>query len=382
MVGAIAAGCTAVLKPSEVSSHTAKLLGELFPKYLDPEAFAVIQGAVDETTQLLKHQWDHIFYTGNGAVGKVIMAAAAKHLTPVTLELGGKSPAIVSDDSDIDILANRLMAGRLVNTGQTCVCIDYVLCTEATKEKLLPKLKGVLREWYGEDIQSSADYGRIVNGRHWNRIMGYLKATKGKIVLGGESDEKDLYIAPTVVVDADDSEPLLTEEIFGPILPIRVVKDLDEAVKYVNARPPPLALYVFTRNDKDIKFVLDRTRSGGVCVNDSLIHLACSNLPFGGVGSSGMGGYHNKFSFDTFTHKRATLVKQQNMEFLYKALRYPKFSDQKANLLSMVMFKSSPSNLPKLPWKNIFIVVLLGVIVAQTKPDTWTYLFSRFFKKN
>jgi acyl-CoA reductase-like NAD-dependent aldehyde dehydrogenase len=366
LIGAIAGGCTAVIKPSEVSSHVAKLVGELIPRYLDQDAYVVVQGAVEETTELLKHQWDHIFYTGNGAVGKVIMSAAAKHLTSVTLELGGKSPAIVSDNSDLDVLANRLLAGRLVNTGQTCVCIDYVLCTQATRDKLIPKLKQVLEEWYGSDIQKSPDYGRIVNARHWNRIMGYIKASKGKIVIGGDSaDEKDLFIPPTVVVDCDESEPLLNEEIFGPILPIRTVKDMDEAIKFVNSKPIPLAFYVFSKSDKEVKYILDRTRSGGVCVNDSILHLGCSELPFGGFGPSGMGGYHNKYSFETFTHKRATLVKTQGLEFVNKMLRYPKFSDFKSNLLSTVLFKSGPSKIPKLPWKNIFIVILLAIIFRR-----------------
>jgi acyl-CoA reductase-like NAD-dependent aldehyde dehydrogenase len=382
LLGAIAGGNTAVLKPSEISSHVAKLLGELIPRYLDPESYAVVQGAADETTELLKHAWDHIFYTGNGAIGKVVMAAAAKHLTNVTLELGGKSPAVISDNSDLDIVANRLLAGRLLNTGQTCVCIDYVVCTEGVRDKLIPKMKKTLDEWFGKDIKTSPDYGRIVNGRHWNRVMGYIKATQGKIVIGGDHDEKDLFIAPTVVVDCDDREPLLNEEIFGPVLPFKVVKNLEEAVKFVNSKPPPLALYVFSKSDKDVQYVLDRTRSGGVCVNDSILHLGCSNLPFGGFGASGMGQYHNKYSFETFTHKRATLVKAQNMEFVNSNLRYPKYTEQKAALLGWALSKSSPSRIPKLPWKNILIVLLVGIVIAQAKPESYSYVFSRFFRRS
>jgi len=378
LAGAIASGCTAVLKPSEVSSHTAKLLGELIPKYLDQEAYAVVNGAVEETTELLKHQWDHILYTGNGTIGKVIMTAAAKHLTPVTLELGGKCPVIVSDDSDMDLVAGRLLSGRLANMGQTCICIDYILCSEKVRDQLIPLMKTKLAQWYGEDIQKSPDLGRIVNIRHWNRIMGYLKATKGKAVIGGESqaDEKDLYIPPTVVIDCDDDEPLMVEEIFGPIMPIRTVKNLDEAIKFVNARPQPLALYVFSRNSEEVDRVLARTRSGGVTVNDSIFHVVATGLPFGGCGPSGMGAYHGKFSFDTFMHQRATLIKSQSMEIVNEKLRYPPYSEKKTNILSYLMFKSSPSSLPKLPWKLIVGVVVAAYALGTGKPQE---LLSGFF---
>jgi acyl-CoA reductase-like NAD-dependent aldehyde dehydrogenase len=343
LVGAIAGGCTAVVKPSEVSTHSAALLGKLIPKYLDKECYAVVQGAVEETTELLNQEWDHIFYTGNGAVARVVMAAAAKHLTSVTLELGGKCPAIVSDSSDVDVVTNRILSGKLINVGQTCIGIDYVLCTEAFRDKLVQKLKIALEEWYGKDPKTSPDFGRIVNKRHWNRVMDYIKKTKGQIVLGGNADEKDLFISPTVILNPSDSEPLMNEEIFGPILPIKTVKNLDEAVKFVNSRPPPLALYVFSKKDKEIQFVLDRTRSGGVAVNDACTQILCSQLPFGGFGASGMGAYHNKFSFETFTHKRATLIKSQGMEFVNKAARYPKYDDKKKAIMSKVLFKKSPS---------------------------------------
>jgi acyl-CoA reductase-like NAD-dependent aldehyde dehydrogenase len=381
LIGAIGAGCTAVIKPSEVSTHTAKLIGELIPKYLDQDSYVVVQGAVEETTQLLKFQWDHIFYTGNGAVGKVIMAAAAKHLTTVTLELGGKSPAIVSDCSDVDIVASRLLAGRLINAGQTCVSVDYVLCSEQFLQKLIPKLKAALENWFGTDIKASPDFGRIVNFRHWNRIVGYIQASKGKLVIGGEMDEKDLFIPPTVVVDLDDNEPLMVEEIFGPVLPIRTVKNIEEAVKFVNSKPPPLALYVFSNNNKEVQYVLDHTRSGGVTVNDSLFHLLCANLPFGGFGASGQGGYHGKFSFDTFVHKRATLIKGQNLEFINTTFRYPKFTSFKKNMLGMVLFKMSPTTWPKLPWKNLLILILFTIILLNKKPDSYTYFFSRVFRR-
>ncbi len=316
LAGAIAAGNAVFVKPSEVSSHTAKILSELIPKYLDTEAVVVVNGGALETGIILDEKFDHIFYTGGTAVGKVIMEKAAKYLTPVTLELGGKSPAIVSDDSDLDFVAQKLVLGRTMYAGQVCVCTDYVLCTQETKDKLLEKIPVILKAIYAEEnIQDNANFARIVNKRHWNRVMGYLKNTKGKVVVGGQSDENDLYISPTVVVDVDDHEPLMTEEIFGPILPIRVVKDLQEAVAFVNARPHPLALYLFSRNKAEVNYVIENTLSGGVCVNDFMEHIINYDLPFGGVGDSGMGAYHGKHTFDTFSHIRSTLVRSQAKEF-------------------------------------------------------------------
>jgi len=365
--GAIAAGCTAVVKPSEVSPYTAKLLGELFPRYLDADSYQVVNGAVDETSMLLNEfKWDHILYTGSGMVGKIIMSAAAKHLTPVTLELGGKCPAIVSDDSDLDTVTKRLLWGKLLNAGQTCICIDYVLCSENFKNKLIPKMKAQIKEWYGDDVQKAEGFGRIVNGRHFSRIMKYIQSTKGEIVMGGQSDAEDLFIAPTVVVNPAVNEPLMSEEIFGPVLPILTVKNLQEAVDFVNARDHPLALYVFTKNTKEQNFVLDNTQSGGVCVNDSVLHLACHNTPFGGIGPSGLGAYHGKFSFETFSHQRTTLVKSQGMEFLNNMLRYPPFTESKLNMMSKAMFKTSPSAMRHVPWKWIILGVVLSFIWKQS----------------
>jgi aldehyde dehydrogenase (NAD(P)+) len=382
LAGAIAAGCTAIVKPSEVSSYTAKLVGELLPKYLDSEAFAVVQGGVQETTELLRHPWDLIYYTGNNVVGRVVMAAAARHLTPVVLELGGKCPAIVSDKSDVDVVVNRILAGKLLNCGQTCLCIDYVLCSEQMRDQLIPRIKQVLTKWYG-DSKRSKDYGRIVNLKHWNRIIGYLKQTKGKIVIGGDHDEQNLYIAPTVVVDCSDDDLLLNEEIFGPILPIRTVKSLAEAVNVVNSKPHALALYIFSNDREQVEYVLSRTKSGGVTVNDAILHVACSNLPFGGVGDSGMGCAGNKYTVDTFVHKRSVLIKSQSGEFMNEMLRYPPFSNKKASILRSILFKTSPSIIPKLniPWKDIIIVGLAGTLAATVKPY-WVYKLISKLKRN
>jgi acyl-CoA reductase-like NAD-dependent aldehyde dehydrogenase len=272
------------------------------------------------------------------------MSAAAKNLTSVTLELGGKCPAIVSDHSDLDIVANRLLSGRLANTGQTCVCIDYVLCSKDTRDALIPKMKKALESWYKDGAKNSSDYGRIINARHFKRIDEYLKKSQGKIEIGGDLDESDLYISPTVLIDPSDDEPLMNEEIFGPILPIRVVENLDQAIQFVNKRDIPLALYVFSKDTREVEYVLDRTRSGGVTVNDSIFHLVASQLPFGGVGPSGMGAYHGKYSFDAFSHQRATLYKSQNLEFVNEKYRYPPLSEANANMLSRMLFKLNPSS--------------------------------------
>jgi aldehyde dehydrogenase (NAD+) len=365
LIGAIAAGCTAIVKPSEISSHCAKLFEELLPKYLDSECYIVVNGAVKETEHLLKYQgWGHIFFTGSTAVGKLVMGAAAKHLTSVTLELGGKSPAIVSDDSDLNIVASRLGWGRLVNAGQTCIAIDYVLCSKNTQAKLLPLLEETLKKFYPDGAKQSKDYGRIVNLRNLKRLEGYLKESKGTIVIGGESDEKELYMSPTVVINPSDDEPLMTEEIFGPILPIKTVESIQEAVEYVgdinSTRHHPLALYFFSRNKREIDYVLENTISGGAVINDSIMHFAASGLYFGGVKKSGIGAYHGKKSFDTFTHLRGTLIKSQNLESVNWYFRYPPYIMKRVNLLTKILYKTKPSGFfLRFPWKKSFILLFL-----------------------
>lgn len=368
LCGAIAAGCTVVLKPSEISAHTAQLISQLLPKYLDPECYACINGGVRETTALLSQKWAHIFYTGNGTVGRIVMSAAAKHLVPTTLELGGKSPAIISDNSDIEVVASRILWTKVLNAGQTCVAVDYILCSEAVKEKLLVVFKKKIDEWYQGNVKNSSDYTRIVNQRHFSRLVGMLKSTSGKIAIGGDYDESDLYISPTVVVNPDELDNLLVDEIFGPILPIRTVANLEEAVQWVNSRDHPLALYIFSKKSSEYEYVLENTMSGGVLVNDAILHLTCMNLPFGGVGESGMGSYHGKKSFEAFTHERSVLVKGQRMEFLNRILRYPPYSRRKMNMLVNILFQSGPSklvNLLKLPWRIILTLALISVLLLK-----------------
>ncbi|KAF9183914.1 aldehyde dehydrogenase 3, member A2 [Haplosporangium sp. Z 27] len=336
-VGAIAAGNTVVLKPSEVSPNTAELLTRLLPSYLDQRAYRIINGAVEETTLLLEIKFDHIFYTGSGQVGKIIMGAAAKQLTSVTLELGGKSPAFISRDVDIAITARRLAFGKFFNCGQTCIAPDYLIVERGIEDKLVEAFKASILEFYGTAVSESTSYGRIVNKSHFLRLKSLLDQSKGKIVAGGELDEQDLFISPTIVLGVEKDDKLMEGEIFGPILPIMLVDRLVEGVKYVNRGDQPLALYVFSKNKRAIDYILDHTRSGGVVVNDALVHFIVSNLPFGGTGPSGIGNYHGKRSFDVFSHERSALVKTMGMEKL-NDLRYPPYTEKKTRWLDWFLF--------------------------------------------
>ena len=324
LVGAIAAGNCAIVKPSEMAKASSAIMARLIPKYLDPECVAVVEGGVPETTALLAQRFDHIFYTGNGTVGRVVMAAAAKNLTPVTLELGGKSPCIVDDDVDLDVAAHRIVFGKFANAGQTCIAPDYVLAVGSVEAPLLGRIASVLREYYGDDPKQSQSYARIVNERHLLRLQKLLGS--GETVLGGQVDASERYFAPTVLRNVDPGSPVMSEEIFGPILPVLCVADIDAAIAFVNARSKPLALYVFTRNDEHSSRILERTSSGGACVNDCLSHVLCDTLPFGGVGESGMGAYHHQATFDTFTHYKSVLDRPT---YLDPKLRYPPYDDNK-----------------------------------------------------
>lgn len=307
LVGAIAAGNCVVLKPSEVSPNVAALLAKWVPKYLDPKAIQVVEGGVPETSALLREKWDHIFYTGNGKVGSIVMQAAAKHLTPVTLELGGKSPCIVDESADLDLAAKRIVYGKFFNAGQTCVAPDYVLVHEHVHDALLNRMVSAIREFYGDDPQQSPDYGRIVNERHHARLTSLLNGAD--VVAGGESDVSDRYIAPTLLKNVREDDVVMQEEIFGPILPVISISSIDSAIGYVSRRDKPLALYVFARDESVQNRVLAGTSAGGTTVNHIWLHLGVPELPFGGVGPSGMGSYHGRRSFETFSHQRAVLKK-------------------------------------------------------------------------
>ncbi|XP_053518883.1 aldehyde dehydrogenase family 3 member B1-like [Artibeus jamaicensis] len=334
LVGALAAGNCVVLKPSEISQGTEKVLAEVLPQYLDQSCFAVVLGGPEETGQLLEHKFDYIFFTGSPRVGKIVMAAAAKHLTPITLELGGKNPCYVDDDCDPQAAANRVAFFRYYNTGQTCVAPDYILCSPEMQERLVPALQSAITRFYGEDPRSSPDLGRIVSDKHFQRLQGLLGC--GRVAIGGQSDGSDRYIAPTVLVDVQETEPVMQEEIFGPILPIVNVRSLAEAIDFINRREKPLALYAFSNSQQVVNQVLDQTSSGNFAGNEGFLYMTLLSLPLGGVGNSGMGRYHGKFSFDTFSHHRACLLSYPGLDKL-KQIIYPPYSDRKKKLMTWTL---------------------------------------------
>ena len=328
VAGAIAAGNAVVMKPSEVSSATSALLGKLVPQYFDSEAIAIVEGAVPETTQLLAEKFDHIFYTGNGTVGRVVMRAAAENLTPVTLELGGKSPSIVDKSANLAIAGRRIAWAKYVNAGQTCVAPDYVLAHADIADKLVDEIRKSVNDFYGVDPQNSGDFARISSPRHFSRLKAML--TSGKVAIGGQTDEQQRYIAPTVLVDVTASDPVMQEEIFGPILPMLTVNSIDEAINFVNARPHPLALYVFAEDQKVNDKVVASTTSGGVTVNGTIFHMTGPFLPFGGVGESGMGAYHGRAGVDTFQHLKPVLKRSTRVD---APLAYPPYTKRKFAIL-------------------------------------------------
>ena len=330
LVGAIAAGNCAILKPSEIAPHTSGVLAELIHKHFEPAYVAVVEGGVETSQQLLAQKFDHIFFTGSTAIGKIVMEAAAKQLTPVTLELGGKSPCIVDSDVNIQYTARRITWGKFINAGQTCIAPDYLLVDKKIKQDLLDSIQKCIREFYGDEPGASPDYCRIINQKHFSRLVEFLK--DGEIVIGGETNPAQRYIAPTVLDRVSLEQPVMQDEIFGPILPAIEYTDLAEAIAIINERPKPLALYLFSSNKKFQERVLQETSSGGVCINDCVIQFSGSSLPFGGVGDSGIGSYHGKASFDAFSHYRSVL----NRSFLLDLkLRYAPYKG-KLQLLKQI----------------------------------------------
>lgn len=307
VAGALAAGNCVLAKPSELAPATSRVIAQLLPRFLDPEAVAVVEGAVPETTALLEQRFDHIFYTGNGTVGRIVMRAAAEHLTPVTLELGGKSPAFVDGNTDLRKVAARLVSTKFLNAGQTCVAPDYVLTDRETARELEDALAEAVREAFGADPAQSPQYGRIINERHFDRLTGLLGS--GRLVAGGAHNRADRYLAPTVLADITPDSAVMTEEIFGPILPLVVADGLDEAIAFINDRDKPLALYAFTESQAVRDRLVAETSSGGVGFGLPMAHLTVPDLPFGGVGESGMGRYHGRYSLETFSHRKAVLDK-------------------------------------------------------------------------
>ncbi|MEG4492573.1 aldehyde dehydrogenase [Microcoleus sp. D3_18_C4] len=320
LVGAIAAGNCALLKPSEIASHTSEVVADMISKTFDPAYVAAVEGGVEISQQLLAEKFDHIFFTGGTKIGRIVMEAAAKHLTPVTLELGGKSPCIVDSDIQVEYTAKRIAWGKFLNAGQTCIAPDYLLVDKKVKPALMTAIKTAIHEFYGDDPQTSPDYSRIINQRQLDRLSGFIK--DGEIVVGGEVKPEDRYIAPTVLDRVSWDSPVMQEEVFGPILPVLEYDDFGEAIAQINARPKPLALYLFSKNKEKQERVLRETSSGGVCLNDTVMQVGVKDLPFGGVGDSGIGSYHAKASFDTFSHQKSVLQKSFLLDLKWRYAPY------------------------------------------------------------
>ncbi|KAM7511095.1 hypothetical protein LguiB_009970 [Lonicera macranthoides] len=337
LIGAIAAGNAVVLKPSEVSPKTSSLLAKYLREYMDNSAIKVVEGAVPETSALLEQKWDKILYTGNGKVGRIVLAAAAKHLTPVILELGGKSPVVVDSNINLKVATRRIIAGKWgCNNGQACVSPDYIITTKDYAPKLVDSLKTELTKFYGEDPLYSEDLSRIVNSNHYARLTNMLDDEKvsGKIVHGGQRDKAEVKIAPTILLDVPEDSLIMNEEIFGPLLPIITVDKVEDSFYVINTRPKPLAAYLFTNNKKLKEDFVRNVSAGGLLINDTTMHLAVPGLPFGGVGESGMGSYHGKFSFDAFSHKKAVLHRSFAGD---ASARYPPYTPGKLNLLKALL---------------------------------------------
>jgi len=330
LVAAVAAGNCAVIKPSELAPATSALLARLLPVYLDSDAVRVVEGDAGTTQTLLAQGFDHAFFTGGTEVGKKIMAAAAPTLTPVTLELGGKSPVIVAADADIDVAARRIACVKLMNSGQTCIAPDYVLADRAIADELVDKIVANLHEFRSGEQDPSL---RIVNQRQFDRLVALVSATDGKVVAGGGSDSSTLRIEPTVIVDPSPTDPVMADEIFGPILPILSVESTDAAIDLVNSRPKPLALYVFTASQRRARALIDQIPSGGAVVNHVAVHCLVPQLPFGGVGASGMGAYHGRWGFEAMSHRRAVLAKRANPD---PKLFYPPYTHRALKIMRRV----------------------------------------------
>lgn len=333
LIGAISAGNTAIIKPSENSRNIALLLEKLINENFPEGYLRVVNplGGKETVSLLLDKPFDYIFFTGSVRVGKLVMQKAAQHLTPVTLELGGKSPCIVDSDAKLKLAAKRIVWGKFLNAGQTCVAPDYLCVHKSVKDELLKLIINEIRVQFGENVRNSEDYPRIVNKSSLERLSGYLN--DGKIYYGGNIDEDNLYMEPTLIIKPDLNSPLMSDEIFGPILPILVYEDLDNVIKFINHREKPLALYYFSESKKKIKYVLTSTTSGGVTINDTIIHVANPNLPFGGVGNSGVGKYHGKESFETFTHNKSVMKRGTFIEFNIRFAPYK----NKLNLVKRIM---------------------------------------------
>ncbi|KAI8343748.1 Aldehyde/histidinol dehydrogenase [Chlamydoabsidia padenii] len=352
-----------------VASHTAAFLTRTITNYLDRRSFKIINGGADETNIVLDHPFDHIFYTGGNVAGKIVLEKAAKFFTPVTLELGGKSPVLIAPDTNHQEVANRVVFGKFLNNGQTCVAPDYILVQHDHAESLIKALRQSIRDFFGDMPEKSDSYGRIINLRQFDRLKRILDGVDPKtVVIGGQCDEQDLYIAPTVVYPASvDGTEMMDFELFGPILPVVPVDDIDEAIKIINAKPHPLVTYIFSNQRDLVNKVIEQTTSGGVLVNDTLVHTLEASLPFGGVGASGMGNYHGDYSFNTFSHERSVMIKPTGFEHIMTA-RYPPFNQDKYYLFETVVYGLPSCLSAKLKTIKCFFESLIEVLLVSSSP--------------
>lgn len=330
-IDALAAGNTVILKPSEIAPHSSNALAKLINEHFPKELFTVIEGDVDVASELLELPWDKIFFTGSPRVGKIVMKAAAEHLSDVTLELGGKSPALISDALSMDVAAKRIIWGKFTNCGQTCIAPDYALVHESVMNEMLLKFKEQIDEMY-QSGQADEEYGRIINEEHFDRLVGYLN--QGNIYTGGHHERADLWIEPTILTEVDESASVMQEEIFGPILPVIPFSNWDEALEKVRSKPHPLATYVFSNRKSEQNKASDELQFGGMTINDTMQHIANPNLPFGGVGNSGIGSYHGKWGFDAFSHYKSV---QKKATWMDVPLKYPPYTSWKEKILRRIL---------------------------------------------
>lgn len=314
LIGALAAGNCAVVKPSEMTPQTSMVVQEILEEVFPEDYVKVVQGEKEVTSQLLDERFDYIFFTGSTKVGQIVYEKASKHLTPVTLELGGKSPVIIDDTANLKVAAERIAFGKFMNAGQTCVAPDYILIDNEIKVKFVEALQATIQEFYGAQIEQSEDFGRIVNDNHFNRLVNIIEDSRQQVIYGGESNADELFVAPTIILDPKLSDSVMQQEIFGPILPIIGYDTFNEVYDIVEQYEKPLALYLFTEDSDQITAVFNRLSFGGGCVNDTILHLANPNLPFGGVGHSGIGSYHGKYSFELFSHEKSYITKSTKLE--------------------------------------------------------------------
>ncbi|TRY79592.1 hypothetical protein TCAL_11732 [Tigriopus californicus] len=371
VAGALVAGNCIFVKPSELAPHSAQVMTALFNQYMDRECCRAIMGGIPETTELLKHRFDYIFFTGSSRVGRVVGEAANKYLTPCTMELGGKCPAWIDKGINMDIAIKRIVWSKMANMGQTCVAPDYLLCSEEVRDLILSKIPVYYKQFFGSDAKASPDLCRIINDTHVQRLKRLKDKTKGTVVFGGHIDVEERFMDLTIITEISKDDAVMEEEIFGPILPIVTVNSVQEAAQWINEKPKPLSLYIFSDHTENQDYLIDNTSSGSVCLNDAIVQLSVETLPFGGVGDSGYGSYHGKYTFETFSHRKSVL--KRDMGIIGETLgvaRYPPYSDKKINTLKNLV---KARKFPHIPGFSYMICIGIGFGLAwiwhHFKPD-------------